>query len=110
MPDNDQPSTVASVGVALTTLDTELNSGDLDDQPAKWQQLYAMRKHLDDQQRALLVKEFQADDVAYQALAKTINAEVTALNKLIKDVTQIDQVINVLANISSNVDQMLKLA
>ena len=105
----DQAALVTSIGNTLTQLDTELMSADLTSQPAKWQQVFALRKHLDDQQRSLVQQSIQADDVSFQALANTIQAETNALNLEIKDITKIDSVIQIVAQISSGLDQALKL-
>ena len=106
----DQSALVTSIGDTLTQLDTELMSSDLsNNQPAKWQQLFALRKHLDDQQRMLVQQSIESDDASLETLANTIQAETKTLNQDIKDITKIDSVINIVSEISSNLDQVLKL-
>ena len=106
----DQGDLVTSIGNTLTGLDTQLMSPDLSNQPAKWQQLYAMRKHLDDQQRTLLQQKIASDDTNFKVLANSIQAETTTLNQEIKDMTRIDSIIDLVSEISSNLDQVLNLA
>jgi len=105
----DQSALVTSIGNTLTELDTELMSEDLNNLPAKWQQLFALRKHLDDQQRTLVQQSIESDDASFQTLANTIQAETKTLNQEIKDIAKIDAVINIVSEISSNLDQVLKL-
>ena len=106
----DQGDLVTSIGNTLTGLDTQLMSPELNNQPAKWQQLYAMRKHLDDQQRTLLQQKIASDDTNFKVLANSIQAETTTLNQEIKDMTRIDSIIDLVSEISSNLDQVLNLA
>lgn len=105
----DKSDLITMIADTLTQLDKELSSSALNDQPAKWHQLYALRKHLDDEQRNLLQATIQADDAQFQALAQTINTGTDLLKKQIGDMQKIDSVINIVAQIASNVDQVLKL-
>ncbi len=106
----DPTALVTLIGNILTQLDTELTSDDLNDQPAKWQEMFALRKHLDDLQRELVQETIQSDDEAFQVLANGIQADTKILNQEIKDITKIDATINLIAKIASGLDQVLSLA
>jgi hypothetical protein len=105
----DYAALVTTIGNALTQLDTVLTSSALNNQPAQWQQLYALRKHLDDQQRTLVQQSIASDNVAFQALANSIQAATNTLNQEIKAMNRIDSIITVVSQISANLDQVLKL-
>jgi hypothetical protein len=105
----NQADLVTSIGTTLTQLDTTLMSSDLQDQPNKWQQLYALRKHLDDEQRLLVKADLDSDDVEFQAQTTLISAATAQLNKQIADMTKIDSIINTVSQIAADVDSILKL-
>ena len=105
-----QAELVASISDTLTQLDNALMDPDLVNQPAKWQQTYAMRKHLDDQQRALLAATIQDDDVQFQTLTGKIQLAIKQLQKVIDDVKKIDSIVNTVAQISADLDEILKAA
>jgi hypothetical protein len=99
---------VIAIGVTLTQLDQTLMEPDLVNQPARWQQIYAMRKHLDDQQRSLVAATIQADDPAFQALTGKIQLAIKQLQKVIDDLKKIDGIINAIAEVSAGLDEILK--
>lgn len=101
---------VTAIGVTLTQLDQTLMEPDLVNQPAKWQQIYAMRKHLDDQQRALVAAAIQADDPEFQALTGKIQLAIQQLQKVIDDLKKIDSIVNAIAEVSADLDEILKAA
>ena len=101
---------VTSIGVTLTKLDQTLMEPDLVNQPVQWQQVYAMRKHLDDQQRALVAAAIQADDPEFQALTGKIQVAIQQLQKVIDDLKKIDSIINAIAEVSADLDEILKAA
>jgi hypothetical protein len=105
----NQVDLVTSIGNTLTQLDTTLMSSDLQAQPNKWQQLYALRKHLDDQQRELVKEDLDADDAPFQTQANLIVVATTQLNQQIADMTKIDSIINIVSQIAADVDSVLKL-
>jgi hypothetical protein len=104
-----QTDLVTSIGNTLTKLDTALMSSDLAALPAKWQQVYALRKHLDDEQRELVQVDINSDDIDFQMQSNLIATATTQLNQQIGDMTKIDIVINIVAQIAANVDDVLKL-
>jgi hypothetical protein len=103
----DQSDVVISIGDAITTLDGQLMSGDPPSGTAKWQLLYAQRKHLDDQQRELILKTFQADDAAYASITGMLTTATDALNQEIATTRRVDKIINIVSEISSDVDQLI---
>ena len=106
----DQQETVATIGDALTQLDTRLMSGDPPSQSAQWQQLFAQRKHLDDQQRQLVQQQVSADDAEFKAAADMIALAAKQLQQEVDAETQVDAIIKTVSQISASVDQILKLA
>jgi hypothetical protein len=104
-----QTDLVTSIGNTLTKLDTALMSSDLAALPAKWQQVYALRKHLDDEQRELVQVDINADDVDFKTQAALIATATKQLNEQIGDMTKIDSIINIVAQIAANVDNVLTL-
>jgi hypothetical protein len=100
----------ASISNALTQLDTILASGVPDFGTPQWQQLFAMRKHLDDQQRSLLQQTIQADDATFAGAADDVKTATTDLTGAIKAGATIDSIINIVAQVSSAVGAVLKLA
>jgi len=99
---------VTSIGDSLTQVDTLLMSGNPPSDSAAWQQLFAMRKHLDDQQRSLVQQTIEADDDQFQAVAAPLQAATKALDSQIAQQATIDTVINTVAQISTYADQILK--
>ena len=104
----NQADLVTLIGSVLTQLDTTLMSSGLQAQPAKWQQVYALRKHLDDEQRALVQADIESDDAAFQASATLIDTATKQLNQQIADMTKIDSTINIVSQIAASVDSILK--
>jgi hypothetical protein len=103
----DQSDVVMSIGDAITKLDGQLMSGNPPSASAQWQLLYAQRKHLDDQQRDLIQKTFQADDVAYASITGMLTTATDALSKEIATTKRVDKIINIVSEISADVDQLL---
>jgi transcriptional regulator with GAF, ATPase, and Fis domain len=104
----NQSDLVTSVGNTITQLDTLLMSGTPTFNSPPWQQLFALRKHLDDQQRALVQQAVQANDVAFQNAAATIQTATNNLNSAIKQQAGVDSIINIVSQISAGVDTVLK--
>lgn len=101
---------VTLIGDVLTQLDAVLMGQELKTtQPAKWQQLFAVRKHLDDEQRSLVEADINSDDVAFKTQANTITAAAAQLKEQIGDMSKIDSVLNIVSLISSNVGSILKI-
>lgn len=103
-----QAELVTAIGNTLTQMDNTLMDPNLINQPAKWQQVYAMRKHLDDQQRALVAATIQDDDASFQAFTVQIQQAIKQLQQVIDNLKKIDSIINTIAQISADLDAILK--
>jgi hypothetical protein len=103
-----QAELVTAIGETLTQMDDSLMDPVLQSQPAKWQQIYAMRKHLDDQQRDLVAAVIQSDDLAFQALTGKIQLAIKQLQHVIDNMKKIDAIINAIAEVSADLDEILK--
>jgi hypothetical protein len=90
-----------SISASLTQLDTILASGDPPFSSPQWQQLFALRKHLDDQQRALLQEMIQSNDEAFRDAAANLKTATTDLTNAISAQARIDTIINVVSQVSS---------
>ncbi len=105
-----QAQLVTSIGDDLTKLDTLLMSTELNNDSARWQQVFAMRKHLNDQQLALVQAQIESDDVDFQTYTGLIQAATRQLDGQIASMKSIDAIINTVAQISASLDDVLKLA
>lgn len=103
-----QAELVTAIGNTLTQIDNTLVDPALISQSAKWQQVYAMRKHLDDQQRELVAAAIQDDDAGFQALTGQIQQAIKQLQQTIDNLKKIDSTINTIAQISADLDEILK--
>jgi hypothetical protein len=103
-----QAELVTAIGDTLTQMDNSLMDPVLQSQLAKWQQIYALRKHLDDQQRDLVASVIQSDDLAFQALTGKIQLAIKQLQHVIDDMKKIDAIINAIAEVSADLDEILK--
>ena len=102
-----QADLVSTIGDVLTELDTELIAPELRNRPADWQQVYAMRKHLDDQQRLLVAATIHEDSPQFAVQADMIVAAANDLDGLIGDISRIDRVLQTVAQIAADLDQIL---
>ena len=93
----------------ITGLDNALTNDELLVDPPTWQLVYALRKHLDDQQRELLTAVLAEENAAYQASTATIQAAANGLNQVIAEIGQIDEIVAYVTQISADLDQVLKL-
>jgi hypothetical protein len=106
----DQSDQVTAVGNAITQLDSLLMTGRPVINSPQWQQLFALRKHLDDQQRVLVQQAIQANDSTFQNAAGTIQTATQDLTAAIKEQATVDSIINIVSQISAGVDAVLKMA
>ncbi len=104
-----QAELVTSIGDSLTQLDTLLMSDELTSDNARWQQVFAMRKHLNDQQLSLVQAQFAADDAAFETYTGIIEVATKQLNQEIASMASIDAIIGKVAQISASLDDVLKL-
>jgi hypothetical protein len=96
-----------TIGNVLTLLDTLLQTPGLSD--PDWHNLYALRKHLDDEQRDLIGESINESDAAYQALTIQLQTASTQLASVIGDLTKVGNIISTTSQIASYADQILKL-
>jgi hypothetical protein len=98
---------VTTIGDVLTQIDTTLQTPGMQD--SEWQTLYALRKHLDDEQRDLVGESINEADNVYKALTTKLNAASNELKNALGDLTKVGNVITEVSKIASYVDQILKL-
>lgn len=99
----------ASISNSLTQLDTILASGNPPFASPQWQQIFALRKHLDDQQRNLLQQTIQSNDAAFQAATGNVKTATAGLTAAIAQQASVDSVINIVSQVASAVDAVLKM-
>jgi hypothetical protein len=99
----------ASISNSLTQLDTILASGSPLIGSPQWQQLFALRKHLDDQQRTLLQQTIQSNDAAFQTATGSVKSATVALTAAIAQQASIDSIINIVSQVASAADGVLKV-
>jgi hypothetical protein len=99
---------VAAISNSLTQIDNTLASGTPPFSSPQWQQLFALRKHLDDQQRTLIQSAIAADDATFQEAAGNVVTATASLTAAITQQARIDSIINVVAQIASTLDTVLK--
>jgi protein subunit release factor A len=100
---------VETIGDVLTDIDTSLSAPTLSMEDPQWQQLYALRKHLDELQQELVKKVIQQDDQKFSAFGEKIKDATNSLNETLADFTKLDSAIATIAQIASWADQALKL-
>jgi len=101
---------VNQIGDALTQIDTLLCKPDFSPSSPKWQQLFALRKHLDDQQRELVQEAFDEDSQPFRDLADKLGVATAALRIIADDISKLGAILETVASIASLVDKVLNLA
>jgi DNA integrity scanning protein DisA with diadenylate cyclase activity len=101
---------VQLIGNILTKLDMLLASPDLPQSSPDWQQLYALRKHLDDQQRELVKDIFDEDTAQFSQLTQQLQSANDQLQQLPNDIKTIATIIGYVSKAASVVDQLLNAA
>lgn len=105
-----QLEVVQLIGGILTKLDSLLASPDLPSSSPDWQQLYALRKHLDDQQRELVKAIFDQDTTQFSQLSDQLKSANNQLQKVIDDINEVATIIGYVSKAASVVDQLLSAA
>ena len=100
---------VQMVGTVLTTIDTTLSRSDFVRSDPEWQQLYALRKHLDDQQRELVVSTVNFENDRYKPLVDQISAANTQITSFIDNPSQVANVVHESARLAASLDELLRL-
>lgn len=95
------------IGNILTGIDVLLQNSALD--PATWQQLWALRKHLDDQQRELVSSEIDETSADYEAATAQLAPINQQVIKTLNDIAKVADTIKMVSQIASIVDGMIKL-
>jgi hypothetical protein len=98
------------IGNILTKLDMLLASPDLPSSSPDWQTLYALRKHLDDQQRELVKAIFDEDTAQFSQLSQQLKDANDQLQQVINDINKIATIIEYVSKAASVVDQLLSAA
>jgi len=101
---------VKLIGNILTEIDSMLSRPELSTSDPDWQQLYALRKHLDDQQRELVKLSINLSDAAYTTATQQIAAANAEITKVLGDFAKIDKVINNIAKVAGYIDKVLQIA
>ncbi len=96
-----------TIGDVLTDIDTTLQTPGVSD--ADWQTLYALRKHLDDQQRELIGESIKEADAQYKALTTKIGAAAQHLQDTIDDLTKVGDIIKTISQIAAFLDQVIAM-
>ena len=98
---------VVSIGDDLTALDQMLVSPKSNMDEAHWQQMFAMRKHLDDQQRQLVKQTIDEDDAVFKSSAALIDTASQKLQGVLGQMNQIDATFRLISQISASLDMIL---
>jgi DNA integrity scanning protein DisA with diadenylate cyclase activity len=101
---------VQTIGDLLTGIDTILAGPSLDQSSPEWQQLFALRKHLDDQQKELVKAMFDEDTAAFTQLTQRLQGVDSDMQKVIDDVNNVSKIIGYVSKAASVVDQLLSVA
>lgn len=98
---------VQTIGQILTALDQLLSDPTLPSSIPDWQQIYAMRVHLDNQQRQLVALSIQLDDANYKGITDQLKAANVLLMKQIGQLAKVADVISTVAKVAALADQIL---
>lgn len=100
---------VNQIGDVLTQIDTILADPDFSPTSPNWHQLFALRKHLDDQQRELVQEIFADDTPQFNAIAKQLSDAADSLEKVSDSINKIGTILKTVSSIASLVDKILLL-
>jgi hypothetical protein len=98
---------VRQIGDVLTQIDTILSAPDFSPGTPAWQQLFALRKHLDDQQRELVEEVIDDNTQQFEALANQLGEAADSVGRVAADISKIGQILDRVSLISSLVDKVL---
>ena len=98
---------VIEIGDVLTQIDALLSSSGFSPSDPNWQQLFALRKHLDDQQRELVREVLQDNTPSFNAIAAQLSQAADALDKVGTDITKIGKILDTVSLVASLVDKIL---
>jgi hypothetical protein len=99
---------IGLIGDILTGIDVLLSGPDVPVSSPEWQQLWALRKHLDDQQRELVAAQIDENTQGYATGTTKLGAANQQLTASLKDFTKIASTIQAVSTVAGLVDQLLK--
>jgi len=98
---------VTQIGDVLTQTDAILSAPNFFPNDPSWQQLFALRKHLDDQQRELVQEIIQDNTASFNAVAAQLSQATDSLAKAGKDITKIGKILDTVSLVASLMDKVL---
>jgi hypothetical protein len=101
---------VEMIGDALTLFDTVLANPNFPPSDPQWQQVYALRKHLDDLQRQLVTAEIDVSTAQYQLATEQLKTADKDLKAIGTDITKVASLISIASTVASGVDHVFSLA
>lgn len=98
---------VIQIGNVLTQVDGILSAPNFSPSTPSWQQLFALRKHLDDQQRELVEEIIQDNTAQFNAVAAQLSSAADALEKVGNDIAKIGKILDTVSLVASLADKVL---
>jgi predicted small secreted protein len=101
---------VQIIGDALTQIDVVLANPNLSSSDPQFQALFAIRKHLDDQQRQLVTADIDDTAQAFTSATAQLNAADNTLKGIGTDISKVASIIKVASTIAAIADSVLNVA
>jgi hypothetical protein len=101
---------VTMVGDILTDVDVMLANSNLPSTDPDWQQLFALRIHLDTLQQQLVKLQLDLDTDQFKKLTDKLNDANTELAKKIEVLKKVSVTFKTIAQVAALVDQIIALA
>ena len=98
---------VTEIGDVLTQVDQILSAPGFSPESQQWHTLFALRKHLDDQQRELVRAIFEEDDAQFKDIAEQLSDAADRLEQTGKDIAKIGSILDTVSTIASLADKAL---
>ncbi|HLZ11196.1 MAG TPA: hypothetical protein VKP58_01300 [Candidatus Acidoferrum sp.] len=98
---------VTQIGDVLTQIDAILSAPNFSPSDPSWQQLFALRKHLDDQQRGLVQEIIEDNTPSFNAVAIELGKAAGSLAQVGQDITKIGTILDTVSLVASLVDKVL---
>ncbi len=96
------------IGEVLKAIDGVLNDPGLDASSTEWQQLWNLRKRLDDRQRELVTLEIKQDTERFAEITAKLSAANEQLGQTIHHIDQISETVKAVSTIASIVETLLE--
>jgi hypothetical protein len=100
---------VTQIGDVLTQIDAILSAPNFSPGNPAWQQLFALRKHLDDQQRDLVQEIIEDNTPSFNAVATQLGKAAGSLAQVGQDIAKIGTILDTVSLVASLVDKVLNL-